>query len=148
MADAQRRAHAVWEGSLGQGSGTVTLESSGLGGTLPATWASRTARSDGKTSPEELIAAAHATCYSMALSHILGEAGTPPEKLETDAVCTFAPAEGGGFRIAAVDLTVKGTVPGVDAAGFAAAAAQAKDGCPVSQALKGNVEISVAAVLA
>jgi osmotically inducible protein OsmC len=147
MADAQRRAHAVWQGTLGQGSGTVTLDSSGLGGALPVTWASRTARSDGKTSPEELIAAAHATCYSMALSLILGEAGTPPEKLETDAVCTFAAVEG-GFKIASVGLTVKGTVPGVDAAAFEAAAAKAKDGCPVSQALKGNVDISVAATLA
>jgi osmotically inducible protein OsmC len=146
MADAQRRAHAVWQGSLAQGSGTVTLESSGLGGTLPATWASRTARSDGKTSPEELIAAAHATCFSMALSHDLSEAGTPPARLETDAVCTFAPGEA-GFRIASVELSVKGDVPGIDAAAFAAAAAAAKDGCPVSQALKGNVEISVTAGL-
>jgi len=146
MADAQRRAHAVWQGTLAQGSGTVTLESSGLGGTLPATWASRTARSDGKTSPEELIAAAHATCYSMALAHGLTEAGTPPAKLETDATCTFAAVEG-GFRIASVELSVKGEVPGIDGAAFAAAAAAAKDGCPVSQALKGNVAISVAAGL-
>lgn len=146
MADAQRRAHAVWQGTLAQGSGTVTLESSGLGGTLPATWASRTARSDGKTSPEELIAAAHATCYSMALSHGLTEAGTPPVMLATDAVCTFAPVEG-GFRIASVELSVKGEVPGLDAAAFAAAAAAAKDGCPVSQALKGNVAIRVTAEL-
>lgn len=146
MADAQRRAHAVWEGTLAQGSGTVTLESSGLGGTLPATWASRTARSDGRTSPEELIAAAHATCFSMGLSHGLSEAGTPPVKLETDATCTFAPVEG-GFRITSVELSVKGEVPGLDAAAFAAAAAAAKDGCPVSQALKGNVAISVTAEL-
>jgi lipoyl-dependent peroxiredoxin len=147
MADAQRRAHAVWEGSLAQGAGTVTLESSGLGGVLPATWASRTARSDGKTSPEELIAAAHATCFSMGLSHGLSEAGTPPTRLETDAICTFAPGES-GFRIASVELSVKGTVPGIDAAAFEAAAAAAKDGCPVSQALKGNVAISVTAELA
>jgi osmotically inducible protein OsmC len=147
MADAQRRAHAVWEGTLAKGSGTVTLESSGLGGVLPATWASRTARSEGKTSPEELIAAAHATCYSMALSHILGEAGTPPTRLTTDATCTFAPVEG-GFRIASMDLRVEGEVAGIDAASFAAAAEQAKDGCPVSQALKGNVALSVMAELA
>ena len=105
------------------------------------------ARSEGKTSPEELIAAAHATCYSMALSDILGEAGTPPTRLETGAVCTFAQVEG-GFKIASVELSVKGTVPGIDAAAFAAAAEQAKDGCPVSQALKGNVAVSVAAALA
>jgi osmotically inducible protein OsmC len=143
---AQRRARAIWEGTLAQGSGTVTLESSGLGGVLPATWASRTARADGKTSPEELIAAAHATCFSMGLSHGLTEAGTPPTKLETEAVCTFAPGES-GYRIAAMALKVKGTVPGVDAATFAAAAEQARDGCPVSQALKGNVELSVEAEL-
>jgi len=147
MADAQRRARAIWEGGLAQGTGTVTLESSGLATDLPATWASRTARSEGKTSPEELIAAAHATCYSMALSHTLGEAGTPPTRLETGAVCTFAQVEG-GFKIASVELSVKGTVPGIDAAAFAAAAEQAKDGCPVSQALKGNVAVSVAATLA
>jgi osmotically inducible protein OsmC len=147
MADAQRRAHAVWTGTLAQGAGTVTLESSGLGGPLPATWASRTARSDGKTSPEELIAAAHATCYSMALSHGLTEAGTPPTRLETDATCTFAQVEGGS-RIASVELHVKGAVSGIDDAAFAAAAEQAKDGCPVSQALKGNVAISVTAELA
>jgi osmotically inducible protein OsmC len=147
MADAQRRAHAVWQGTLAKGSGTVTLESSGLGGTLPATWASRTASADGKTSPEELIAAAHAVCFSMALSHDLAEAGTPPTMLKTDATCTFAQVEG-GFKIASVELTVKGDVPGIDAAAFAAAAAAAKDGCPVSQALKGNVAISVVAELA
>lgn len=124
----------------------MTLESSGLGGTLPATWASRTERSAGKTSPEELIAAAHATCFSMALSNILGKAGTPPTRLDTDAICTFAPVEG-GFKIAAVDLSVKGEVPGIDAATFRGAAEQAKDGCPVSQALKGNVELDVSAEL-
>jgi osmotically inducible protein OsmC len=147
MADAERRARAVWEGDLAQGSGTVSLESSGQGGTLPATWASRTARSGGKTSPEELIAAAHSTCFSMALAHALTEAGTPPTRLTTEATCTFAPAEG-GFKIASMELRVTGEVAGIDAAGFAAAAAEAKDGCPVSQALKGNVPITVAAELA
>lgn len=147
MADAERRARAVWEGDLGSGSGTVTLESSGQGGTLPATWASRTARSEGKTSPEELIAAAHSTCFSMALAHGLTEAGTPPTRLTTEATCTFAPAEG-GFKIASMELSVTGEVAGIDAAAFAAAAAAAKDGCPVSQALKGNVPITVAAELA
>ena len=147
MADAERHARAVWEGDLAQGSGTVTLESSRQGGTLPATWASRTARSEGKTSPEELIAAAHATCFSMGLAHGLAEAGTPPTRLTTEATCTFAPAEG-GFKIASMELSVKGEVAGIDAAAFAAAAAAAKDGCPVSQALKGNVPVSVTAALA
>jgi osmotically inducible protein OsmC len=147
MAEAERRARAVWQGSLTQGSGTVVLESSGLGGVLPATWASRTARSDGKTSPEELIAAAHATCFSMALSGILGDAGTPPARLEVAALCTFAQVEG-GWGIASMELNVRGEVPGIDAIAFTAAAEQAKDGCPVSKALKGNVALSVTAELA
>jgi len=147
MADAQRTAEAVWEGSLAQGTGAVTLVSSGAAGPLPVTWTSRTARSEGKTSPEELIAAAHASCYCMALSGILGEAGTPPEKLEVSATVTFAEVEG-GHRVASSALTVKGTVPGLDAAGFKDAAAAAKDGCPVSGALKGNVAITVEEELA
>jgi len=147
MPDAQRTAAAVWEGSLAQGTGAVTLTSSGAAGPLPVTWASRTARSEGKTSPEELVAAAHASCYCMALAHILGEAGTPPEKLEVSATVTFAQIEG-GFKVASSALTVKGTVPGIDAAGFKAAAEAAKDGCPISGALKGNVALSVDADLA
>ena len=147
MADAQRTAEAVWEGSLAQGAGTVTLTSSGAAGPLPVTWASRTARSEGKTSPEELVAAAHASCYCMALSHILGEAGTPPERLAASATVTFAQVEG-GFKVASSALKVKGTVPGIDAAAFRDAANKAKDGCPISGALKGNVELSVEATLA
>jgi osmotically inducible protein OsmC len=147
MADAQRTAEAVWEGSLAQGAGAVTLTSSGAAGPLPVTWASRTARSEGKTSPEELVAAAHASCYCMALSGILGEAGTPPERLEANATVTFAQVEG-GFKVASSALKVKGTVPGIDAAAFRDAANKAKDGCPISGALKGNVELSVDASLA
>jgi lipoyl-dependent peroxiredoxin len=147
MADAPRRADAVWTGSLAQGSGEVTLSTSGAAGPLPVTWASRTARSDGKTSPEELVAAAHASCYCMALSHILGEAGTPPEKLEASATVTFKEIEG-GWKVGSSALTVKGTVPGIDETAFKNAAEAAKDGCPVSGALKGNVELSVKATLA
>jgi len=147
MADAQRRAEAVWEGSLAQGSGVVSLKSSEAAGPLPVTWASRTARSEGKTSPEELIAAAHAACYCMGLSHTLVENGTPPQKLEVSATVTFAQIEG-GFKVASSALTVRGTVPGLDAGAFRDAAHAAKDGCPVSGALKGNVEISVTAELA
>jgi len=147
MADAQRTAEAVWEGSLAQGTGEVTLTSSGAAGPLPVTWASRTSRSEGKTSPEELVAAAHASCYCMALSNILGEAGTPPERLEASATVTFAQVEG-GFKVASSALKVKGTVPGIDAAAFRDAANKAKDGCPISGALKGNVELSVDASLA
>jgi len=146
MAEAQRTADAVWEGSLAQGSGVVTLTSSGLAEALPVTWASRTERSNGKTSPEELVAAAHASCYCMALSHVLGEAGTPPEKLEAGATVTFAQVEG-GWKVASSALTVKGTVPGIDEVAFRAAAEEAKDGCPISGALKGNVELSVEATL-
>ena len=147
MADAQRRADAVWEGSLTQGSGAVTLTSSGVAEKLPVTWASRTERSNGKTSPEELVAAAHASCYCMALSGGLGDAGTPPEKLEVSATVTFAQIEG-GWKVGSSVLTVKGTVPGIDEATFKAAAEAAKDGCPISGALKGNVELSVEATLA
>jgi osmotically inducible protein OsmC len=147
MADAQRTAHAVWEGSLTQGAGAVTLTSSGAAGPLPVTWASRSARSEGKTSPEELVAAAHSSCYCMALSGILEENGTPPERLEATATVTFAQIEG-GFKVASSALEVKGTVPGIDAAAFNEAANKAKDGCPISAALKNNVEITVVAELA
>ena len=147
MADAPRRADAVWTGSLAQGSGEVSLKSSEAAGPLPVTWASRTARSEGKTSPEELVAAAHAACYSMALSHILGEAGTPPAKLETSVTVTFKEIEG-GWKTGSSEITVKGWVPGLDATAFKEAAEAAKDGCPISGALKGNVELSVEATLA
>ena len=147
MADQQRRADAVWEGSLAQGSGVVTLTSSGAAGPVPVTWASRSERSDGRTSPEELVAAAHASCYCMALSGILGDAGTPPEKLEVSATVTFAQI-GGGWKVGSSALTVKGAVPGIGEAAFKAAAEAAKDGCPISGALKGNVELSVEASLA
>jgi osmotically inducible protein OsmC len=147
MADAPRRADAVWQGSLAQGSGEVSLTTSGAAGPLPVTWASRTERSNGKTSPEELVAAAHASCYNMALSHILAEAGTPPERLETSVTVTFKEIEG-GWKTGSSEITVKGTVPGIDEAGFKEAAAAAKDGCPISGALKGNVELSVEATLA
>jgi len=147
MADAPRRADAVWTGSLAQGSGEVSLSTSGVAGPLPVTWASRTERSNGKTSPEELVAAAHASCYCMALSHMLGESGTPPEKLEVSATVTFKEIEG-GWKVGSSALTVKGTVPGIDETAFKSAAEAAKDGCPISGALKGNVELSVEATLA
>lgn len=126
-----RNASAVWTGSLLEGSGEVTLDSSGIG-TYPVTWAARSAEPDGVTSPEELIAAAHSTCFSMALSNALAKAGTPPVRLETSAEVDFQPGTG----ITGIRLQVRGDVPGLDDAGFAAAAEAAKDGCPVSQALK------------
>lgn len=143
---ATRRARVVWTGDLMKGDGKVSAESSGLFREAPVTWASRTERSDGKTSPEELLAAAHASCFAMALSFGLGNAGTPPQRLEVTAVVTFEQVPG-GFRVKSSALEVAGTVPGLDAAGFQRAAEGAKDGCPISQALKGNVELSVKATL-
>lgn len=114
-----------------EGSGEVTLESSGIG-TYPVSWPARSAEPNGVTSPEELIAAAHATCFSMALSNGLAKAGTPPTRLDVSAEVDFVPGTG----ITEIRLSARGDVPGLDAEGFAAAAQAAKEGCPVSQALK------------
>ena len=140
---AERTAQVTWEGGLAHGRGTFTTGSGALGD-QEVTWASRTERSEGRTSPEELIAAAHASCFSMALSHALGEAGHEPESLEVSAACTIEP----GVGITTMKLDVVGKVPGIDAAGFQEAAEGAKEGCPVSGALKGNVDISLSARLA
>lgn len=139
----QRRAAVMWRGDLLHGNGTITEVGSGAFGPLDVTWPSRAEEPDGRTSPEELIAAAHASCYAMALSHGLNGDGTPPEQLDVTATVTFVPGTG----ITASALTVVGRVPGIDAAGFAAAAEAAKDGCPVSGALKGNVALSIDARL-
>ena len=133
-----RMASAHWEGSLMQGAGEVTFDSSGLG-TYAVTWPSRAEEPNGRTSPEELIAAAHATCYSMALSHGLAGAGTPPTSIDTSAEVTFVPGTG----ITQIALSVVGRVPGLDAEGFRTAAEAAKTGCPVSKALAA-VPISIA----
>src|SRR5713226_380050 len=146
MPRAERRAEVVWEGDLLQGHGKIVSVGSGALGELPITWASRTERSDGKTSPEELIAAAHAGCYAMALSHTLAQGGTPAESLFVNAVCAFEQV-GGGFKITTMDLDVRGKVPGLDEAGFEKAAQQAEQGCPVSNALRNNVQIRVNAHL-
>lgn len=137
-----RTAHTVWEGSLIEGHGLVALDSS-KAGDFPVTWASRAEQPEGRTSPEELIAAAHSSCFSMALSHALTGAGTPPSQLETRAEVTFQPGPG----ITGIQLTVVGTVPGLDEAGFRAAAEDAKANCPVSKALAG-VPITLSASLA
>jgi osmotically inducible protein OsmC len=137
-----RTAHTAWEGNLLEGKGVVTFDSSGIG-EQPVTWASRAEQANGKTSPEELIAAAHSSCFSMALSHALAGAGTPPTRIETKADVTFQPGTG----ITGIHLSVEGTVPGLDADGFAAAAEDAKKNCPVSQALAGT-EITLSAKLA
>ena len=130
-----------------KGSGAVTGNSSRAFGPLPVTWASRTEAPAGKTSPEELIAAAHASCFAMALSFGLANGGTPPQKLEVSSTVTFDRVDG-GWRVVSSALDVRGWVPGLDAEGFRKAAEGAKDGCPVSQALKGNVALSVEATLA
>ena len=141
---AERRASVTWEGDLIGGSGTIDEVGSGVFGPLDVSWAARSEEaSGGKTSPEELIAAAHASCFSMALSNILAKAGTAPERLQTSAVVTFVPGTG----ITKSALSVRGTVPGLDADGFRAAAEDAKKNCPVSQALAGVPEITVDAEL-
>jgi lipoyl-dependent peroxiredoxin len=143
---AERRAQATWEGSLTEGSGRVELDS-GVTGALPVSWAARTEAPNGKTSPEELIAGAHAACFSMALSGELDRAGRPPERLEVAARATFDKRHE-GWRIGAVHLEVRGTVPGIDASSFEKHADAAKDSCPVSNALKNNVVITLKATLA
>ena len=140
----QRKAHATWEGDLRSGSGTFDLDSGAITG-QEVTFASRFEQPGGKTSPEELIAAAHATCVSMALANTLAQEGRPPTKLETDAVCTLDQTDA-GFRITTMQLTVRGEVDGIGEEEFQAAAKQAKEGCPVSNAL-GGVEISLEASL-
>jgi lipoyl-dependent peroxiredoxin len=142
----ERRAHATWEGDLRSGSGSFDLESSGAIRGQEVTFASRFGdEAGGKTSPEELIAAAHATCVSMALANGLAQAGHPPTRLEADAVCTLDQTDD-GFRITSMRLTVRGQVDGVDEQAFREAAEEAKAGCPVSNAL-GSVEISLDASL-
>jgi osmotically inducible protein OsmC len=140
----QRSANAVWQGDLINGSGTIEPVPSGAFGPLDVSWASRSEEPNGKTSPEELIAAAWAACFAMALSNGLAKSGSPAEKLETSATLTFQPGAG----ITAAALTVRGTVPGVDADAFRAAAEDGKQNCPVSQALTGIPEITLDAELA
>ena len=141
-----RFAEATWKGDLIHGSGTIDSVSSGAFSGLPVTWASRTEEHDGRTSPEELVASAHAACFSMAFSSGLAKNGTPATKLEVKAVVTFDKTDA-GWKITRSDLTVRGTVDGIDAAKFAELADAAKEGCPISSALKGNVALGVDAEL-
>jgi len=143
---AESRASAVWEGNLVEGHGRVSA-SSGVFTDLDLTWAARTNRPDPKTSPEELIAAAHAACYAMAFSHTLAEAGHAPERVSVTALCHFTPIEGGGFSVSKMEVDVHGRVPGVDAEAFQQLAEEGERGCPVSNALRGNVEIVLRATL-
>jgi osmotically inducible protein OsmC len=141
---ADRSAQVTWQGDLMSGAGEIHESPSGAFGPLQVTWASRAEdEHGGRTSPEELIAAAHASCFAMALSHGLAQAGNPPEQLDTSATITFVPGTG----ITKAALTVVGRVAGVDEDSFRAAAEAAKEGCPVSSALKGNVELTLEARL-
>ena len=144
MATAERRANVVWRGDLIRGSGTFDLASSGAAQDLPVTWASRTERHDGKTSPEELITAAHASCYAMALSNVLAQMGNEPEELNISAVCTFDVDQ---VKVTKMVLDVRGRVPGLDAEEFQNAAEQGEQACPISNALRGNVDIQLHASL-
>jgi lipoyl-dependent peroxiredoxin len=142
---AKRTAEAVWENDLLHGSGTVK----GTSGALPSlavSWSARTEASGGKTSPEELLAAAHAACYSMALSAGLGRMQKPPERLNVSATATFDKV-GEGWKVTTMELDVVGKVPGLSAAEFESAAQAAGQGCPISGALKGNVAVTVRARL-
>src|SRR5215212_1380864 len=142
MAIAERRANVVWNGNLFQGSGTFDLVSSEAAQGLPVTWASRTERPDGKTSPEELIAAAHASCFAMAVALVLAENKTPPERVAVSAACTLGEVEGVP-RITTVEVTVRVQVPGLEAAVLKGIVGRAADLCPVSNALRGNVKAFV-----
>jgi lipoyl-dependent peroxiredoxin len=139
---AESSATTVWEGDLAHGRGT-TKAASGVLPEVEVTWPARTERAPGTTSPEEMLAAAHASCFCMALSHELAQAGTAPERLEATATVAFAPGEG----VKSSHIIVRGRVPGVDQARFEEAVSGASENCPVSQALKGNVEISAEAAL-
>lgn len=140
----ERRAEVTWSGSLLEGSGMIETVGSGAFGPLAVTWKARSEdEHGGNTSPEELLAAAHASCFCMALSGGLARAGNPPESLSATATVTFVPGTG----VTASALEVEGVVPGLDAAGFREAAESAKENCPISGALKGNVDLSVTARL-
>jgi osmotically inducible protein OsmC len=141
-----RRATATWSGDLLSGKGTVTAATTGIFRDQPTTWASRTGEPEGVTSPEELLATAHASCFSMACSNELAKAGTPPSALAVQVDVSADKLEA-GWTVTASAITVRATVPGATQASFQAAAEKARDGCPISRALKGNVTISLVATL-
>jgi osmotically inducible protein OsmC len=141
----ERMANATWEGDLMGGSGQVSTES-GVVRNATVKWSSRAEQADENTSPEELIAAAHAVCVSMALANGLAQAGTPPQRIESEATATFDQTDE-GFRLTTMRLKIRGQVEGLDEDGFRQAAEGAKENCPVSKALEGNVELSLDAAL-
>lgn len=136
---ADRKASATWEGDLFEGRGTVSTGTSELFSDAPVTWAARTEDAGGKTSPEELLAASHAACFCMALSNELSQRGNAPARLSVDAVCTFKPGEG----VTTMRLTVTAEVPGADEAAFREGLDAAEHSCPVSNALRNNVDIQI-----
>jgi osmotically inducible protein OsmC len=142
----ESRATATWEGDLINGHGT-TSATSGTFKDANLSWKARTEGAAAHTTPEELLAASHASCFSMAFSHALAQAGTTATKLETTCVVTFGPKSGGGFEVKSSKLTVRGKVAGLDAARFRELAEGAKSGCPISGIMKNNVEMSVDAQL-
>jgi len=137
-----RHASATWSGNLTEGAGMLQYVTSGAFSRMPITWGSRTADHEGRTSPEELLAAAHASCYSMAFSNLLAKNGTIAERLDVRVDVTADKREA-GWTVLSSAIKVTGIVPGIDAAKFAEIADAAKDGCPISRALAGNVELSV-----
>jgi lipoyl-dependent peroxiredoxin len=139
---AESKATTVWEGDLVNGRGRTAV-ASGVFPEFDVSWPARTERAAGTTSPEELLAASHSSCFCMALSNVLAQGGNPPARLEASAEVTFVPGEG----VKSSRLTVRGSAPNLDQAGFEAAARDASENCPISQALKGNIEISVEATL-
>ncbi len=141
-----RQADATWAGDLLKGRGTVTAATTGVFRDLPTTWASRIGEPEGVTSPEELLAAAHASCFSMAFSNELAKAGTPPNRMRVSVAVTGDKLES-GWTVLSSAITVSAVVPGATEASFQEAAGKAKDGCPISKALKGNVDLSVEATL-
>jgi osmotically inducible protein OsmC len=147
MALAERRAEVTWKGDLMSGSGALTFASSGLASDTPVSWAARTETPDGKTSPEELLAAAHASCYAMAFSNTLAKRGTPATELRVTANAHLERKPEGGVKVAVMELTVRGRVDGIDQAAFEEAAKTGEQGCPISNAIRNNVEIRLTAEL-
>jgi lipoyl-dependent peroxiredoxin len=147
MAMAERTAEVTWEGDLLKGNGRLTLASSGILRETGVSWPARTEQAGGKTSPEELLAAAHASCYAMAFSATLARRGTPPTRLDVTATCLLDRKEGGGVQVTTMNLRVRGQVPGLDQAGFEAAAREGEQGCPISNAIRNNVQINLTAEL-
>jgi osmotically inducible protein OsmC len=141
-----RTAEVNWSGDLQTGAGMIKYVTSGVFSRLPVSWASRTSAHNGKTSPEELLAAAHASCFSMAFSARLGKNGTPPTNLDVKAEVTFDQVDG-GWKVTTSKLTVRGVVPGIDQATFDRIAEDARDNCPISKALAGNVALAVETIL-